>query len=64
MVVPDLAMICEIMLVAEGFIQARELAKKFTTLYSLCAYVALSLSFFFLSLSLSLWLNGVVEWSV
>ena len=41
MVVPDLAMICEIMLVAEGFIQARELAKKFTTLYSLCKCVLL-----------------------
>jgi dynein heavy chain len=29
-------MICEIMLVAEGFIQSRDLAKKFTTLYALC----------------------------
>ena len=36
MVVPDFAMICEIMLVAEGFIEARLLARKFITLYSLC----------------------------
>lgn len=36
MVVPDFAMICEIMLVAEGFIDARLLARKFITLYSLC----------------------------
>ena len=36
MVVPDLLLICEIMLMAEGFVQAKDLAKKFTTLYSLC----------------------------
>ncbi|XP_077967769.1 dynein beta chain, ciliary-like [Styela clava] len=36
MVVPDFAMICEIMLVAEGFLEARLLARKFITLYSLC----------------------------
>uniref|UniRef100_A0A4X2LFE0 Dynein axonemal heavy chain 17 n=1 Tax=Vombatus ursinus TaxID=29139 RepID=A0A4X2LFE0_VOMUR len=36
MVVPDFEMICEIMLVAEGFIEARLLAKKFITLYQLC----------------------------
>lgn len=36
MVVPDFALICEIMLVAEGFQEARLLAKKFITLYSLC----------------------------
>eukprot|EP00698_Gefionella_okellyi_P007644 TRINITY_DN186_c0_g1_i3.p1 TRINITY_DN186_c0_g1~~TRINITY_DN186_c0_g1_i3.p1 ORF type:complete len:1316 (+),score=388.60 TRINITY_DN186_c0_g1_i3:1699-5646(+) len=35
MVVPDFGLIAEIMLVAEGFLQARELAKKFTTLYGL-----------------------------
>ena len=35
MVVPDLLLICEIMLMATGFLDARELAKKFTTLYSL-----------------------------
>ncbi|KAH7825191.1 dynein haevy chain 4, outer dynein arm beta [Monocercomonoides exilis] len=35
MVVPDFLLICEIMLMAEGFLDARELAKKFTTLYSL-----------------------------
>lgn len=36
MVVPDLELICEIMLVAEGFIEARLLARKFITLYRLC----------------------------
>lgn len=36
MVVPDFELICEIMLVAEGFVEARGLARKFITLYSLC----------------------------
>ncbi|XP_032221173.2 dynein beta chain, ciliary [Nematostella vectensis] len=36
MVVPDFELICEIMLVAEGFLEARGLARKFITLYSLC----------------------------
>ncbi|XP_065715174.2 dynein axonemal heavy chain 9-like [Patagioenas fasciata] len=36
MVVPDFELICEIMLVAEGFIEARVLARKFITLYQLC----------------------------
>ncbi|XP_063098488.1 dynein axonemal heavy chain 9 isoform X2 [Cavia porcellus] len=36
MVVPDFELICEIMLVAEGFIDARILARKFITLYRLC----------------------------
>ncbi|XP_024130607.1 dynein heavy chain 9, axonemal [Oryzias melastigma] len=36
MVVPDFEMICEIMLVAEGFLDARVLARKFITLYTLC----------------------------
>ncbi|PAA56702.1 hypothetical protein BOX15_Mlig034196g2 [Macrostomum lignano] len=36
MVVPDFDLICEIMLVAEGFLEARLLAKKFITLYELC----------------------------
>ncbi|KAK2515571.1 hypothetical protein Q9233_014084 [Columba guinea] len=36
MVVPDFELICEIMLVAEGFIEARPLARKFITLYQLC----------------------------
>lgn len=36
MVVPDYGLICEIMLVAEGFLDARDLAKKLVTLYSLC----------------------------
>jgi dynein heavy chain len=35
-VVPDLELICENMLMAEGFVEAKVLAKKFTTLYSLC----------------------------
>lgn len=36
MVVPDFGLICEIMLVAEGFLSARLLARKFITLYELC----------------------------
>lgn len=36
MVVPDFELICEIMLVAEGFINAQVLARKFITLYTLC----------------------------
>ena len=36
MVVPDIAQICEIMLVAEGFMEAKILARKFITLYDLC----------------------------
>lgn len=36
MVVPDFELICEIMLVAEGFTEARSLARKFITLYKLC----------------------------
>ncbi|XP_049903056.1 dynein axonemal heavy chain 11 [Epinephelus moara] len=36
MVVPDTELICEIMLVAEGFRGAKLLARKFITLYSLC----------------------------
>lgn len=36
MVVPDLQLICEIMLMAEGFVEATVLAQKFTTLYKLC----------------------------
>ena len=36
MVVPDFELIAEIMLVAEGFIDARLLARKFLTLYTLC----------------------------
>lgn len=36
MVVPDIALICEIMLIAEGFQEARILARKFITLYTLC----------------------------
>lgn len=36
MVVPDFELICEIMLVAEGFQDAKILAKKFITLYTLC----------------------------
>lgn len=36
MVVPDIEMICEIWLVGEGFQEARLLARKFITLYTLC----------------------------
>jgi dynein heavy chain len=36
MIVPDLAFICENMLMSEGFIKARPLANKFVQLYSLC----------------------------
>ncbi|XP_070822029.1 dynein axonemal heavy chain 11 [Chaetodon trifascialis] len=36
MVVPDTELICEIMLVAEGFRHAKLLARKFITLYTLC----------------------------
>nr|XP_021499024.1 dynein heavy chain 9, axonemal [Meriones unguiculatus] len=37
MVVPDFELICEIMLVAEGFIEAQSLGQKFLTLWPLCA---------------------------
>ncbi|XP_035386791.1 dynein heavy chain 11, axonemal isoform X1 [Electrophorus electricus] len=36
MVVPDMELICEIMLMAEGFLNARNLGRKFITLYKLC----------------------------
>ena len=36
MCVPDLRLICEIMLVAEGFLEAKPLSRKFITLYKLC----------------------------
>lgn len=36
MVAPDIELICEILLVAEGFVDARSLAGKFITLYTLC----------------------------
>uniref|UniRef100_A0A4W4HCE4 Dynein, axonemal, heavy polypeptide 9 like n=1 Tax=Electrophorus electricus TaxID=8005 RepID=A0A4W4HCE4_ELEEL len=36
MVIPDFGLICEIMLVAEGFLEARMLARKFISLYTLC----------------------------
>ena len=36
MIVPDSDLICEIMLVAEGFFDARALARKLVTLYALC----------------------------
>jgi len=35
-VVPDLELICQNMLMAEGFVDAKDLARKFTTLYFLC----------------------------
>ncbi|XP_066847922.1 dynein axonemal heavy chain 11-like isoform X2 [Anser cygnoides] len=36
MVVPDIELICEILLVVEGFIDVCLLASKFSTLYTLC----------------------------
>lgn len=36
MAAPDLALICEIMLMSEGFQQAKLLARKFIILYKLC----------------------------
>ena len=36
MCVPDLRLICEIMLVSEGFLESRSLSQKFITLYTLC----------------------------
>lgn len=36
MVVPDIILICENMLMSEGFINAKELSEKFMTLYTLC----------------------------
>ena len=36
MVVPDIILICENMLMSEGFNTAKELSKKFMTLYDLC----------------------------
>ena len=35
MVVPDLVLICENMLMSEGFVLAKELSKKFVSLYML-----------------------------
>lgn len=37
MIVPDLNIICEIMLMSEGFNEARTLAKKMTVLYKLAS---------------------------
>jgi len=36
MAIPDLALICEIMLMAEGFQQSKLLSRKFIVLYKLC----------------------------
>ena len=36
MCIPDLALICEIMLMAEGFQQSKALSRKFVILYKLC----------------------------
>ncbi|XP_055687854.1 dynein beta chain, ciliary [Lutzomyia longipalpis] len=36
MIVPDIELICEILLIAEGFQSARALARKFISLYSMC----------------------------
>ena len=48
MVVPDFGMICEIMLMSEGFIDARLLARKFITLYELCRELLSKQVWFFL----------------
>ena len=37
--VPDFELICENMLMAEGYEAAKDLAHKFVTLYYLCRYV-------------------------
>lgn len=55
MVVPDFELICEIMLVAEGFIEARVLAKKFITLYQLCRELLSK------QVSPLLWLGGTAK---
>lgn len=55
MVVPDFELICEIMLVAEGFIEARALARKFITLYQLCKELLSK------QVSLILWLGGTMN---
>lgn len=52
MVVPDIALICEIMLVAEGFQEARVLARKFITLYTLCKELLSHQVIFFVCLAL------------
>lgn len=54
MVVPDFELICEIMLVAEGFIEARALARKFITLYQLCKELLSK------QVSPLLWLDGTM----
>ena len=36
MCIPDLALICEIMLMAEGFQQSKLMSRKFVILYQLC----------------------------
>lgn len=56
MVVPDFELICEIMLVAEGFVNARILARKFITLYTLCKEL---LSKQVLPSALKVWLEGI-----
>jgi len=63
MVVPDIELICEIMLVAEGFIDARLLARKFITLCSLCRellsiQVRVSLGFWVWYMLISTYLIG------
>jgi len=55
MVVPDFELICEIMLVAEGFIEARALARKFITLYRLCKELLSK------QVSPFLWFDGTVK---
>lgn len=64
MVVPDTELICEIMLVAEGFHSAKLLARKFIALYTLCkellskqvrgCWIRVSVKSFHLTLTLGL----------
>ena len=64
MVVPDFELICEIMLVAEGFLDARLLARKFITLYSLCKELLSKQVSFLLSLSHFLSQETVLRMSI
>jgi dynein heavy chain len=73
MIVPDSDLICEIMLVAEGFLDARTLARKLVTLYySLCCrllskqdHYGVSFTFIHFSFHLHVTLNLVLpDWGL
>ena len=61
MVVPDFGMICEIMLMSEGFIDARLLARKFITLYELCRELLSKQVWSFKKLSSMLWYSLILS---